>query len=214
MDRLGIGFLCVFGLPPLEFVDLAADRGCRHISIFLRGMALVPLRYPPFSFKEDGALRKDTIAALGDRGVTISLGDGFLVLSNADVHAFSADLDAMAELGAPRSNTVSLDPDRARTFDQFAALAELASQRDIQTVVEPAPGLAVGDIPTAVAALKHVGRPDFQILIDTMRLVRSGSSATSLCWLLSSSARAAEVRRHGRSRRSLSCSRPHLPVLS
>src|ERR1700738_4383467 len=119
MDRLGIGFLNVFGLPPGKFVDLAADLGCRHISVFLRGMALVPLGYPPFSFKEDAALRKSMIAALRDRGVTISLGDGFLVLPNADVHAFSADLDAMAELGVPRINTVSLDPDLGRTFDQF-----------------------------------------------------------------------------------------------
>jgi sugar phosphate isomerase/epimerase len=180
MDRLGIGFLSVFGLPPVEFVDLAADLGCRYISIFLRGMPLLPLDYPPFSFKEDGALRKDMIAALSDRGVAISLGDGFLVLPNADMQAFSADLDAMAELGVPRINTVSLDPDRDRTFDQFAALTELAAQRNMRTVVEPVPGLTVGDIPTAVAALQHVGRPDFRLLIDTMHLVRSGFSATDV----------------------------------
>jgi sugar phosphate isomerase/epimerase len=180
MDRLGIGFLSVFGLPPVEFVDLAADLGCRYISIFLRGMALLPLGYPPFSFKEDSALRKDMIAALSDRGVAISLGDGFLVLPNADMHAFAADLDAMAELGVPRINTVSLDPERDRTFDQFAALTELAAQRNIRTVVEPVPGLTVGDIPTAVAALQHVGRPDFRLLIDTMHLMRSGFSATDV----------------------------------
>jgi sugar phosphate isomerase/epimerase len=180
MDRLGIGFLSVFGLPPVEFVDLAADLGCRYISIFLRGMPLLPLGYPPFSFREDSALRKDMIAALSDRGVTISRGDGFLVLPNADMQAFSADLDAMAELGVPRINTVSLDPERDRTFDQFAALTELAAQRNIRTVVEPVPGLTVGDIPTAVAALQHVGRPDFRLLIDTMHLMRSGFSATDV----------------------------------
>ena len=86
----------------------------------------------------------------------------------------------MAELGVPRINTVSLDPDRDRTFDQFAALTELAAQRNIRTVVEPVPGLTVGDIPTAVAALQHVGRPDFRLLIDTMHLVRSGSSAADI----------------------------------
>jgi sugar phosphate isomerase/epimerase len=120
------------------------------------------------------------IAALSDRGVTISLGDGFLVLPNADMQAFSADLDAMAELGVPRINTVSLDPERERTFDQFAALTELAAQRNIRTVVEPVPGLTIGDIPTAVAALQHVGRPDFRLLIDTMHLMRSGFSATDV----------------------------------
>ena len=33
---LAIGFLSVFGLPPVEFVDLAADLGCRYISTVCR----------------------------------------------------------------------------------------------------------------------------------------------------------------------------------
>ena len=38
----------------------------------------------------------------------------------------------------------------------------------------------VVEVPTAVAALEHVGRPDFRLLIDTMHLVRSGSGAADL----------------------------------
>jgi sugar phosphate isomerase/epimerase len=180
MDRLGIGLLSVFGLPPREFVDLAADLGCRHISTAVQGQQLLPLGYPPFSLKEDAALRKDLLAAMNHRGVTISLGDGFLVLPGAEMSAFCTDLDALAELGIPRINTVSLDPDRSRTFDQFAELTEIAAERGIQTNVEPTPGLIVGDLGTALAARKHVGHNDFQILIDTMHLVRSGSSAADL----------------------------------
>ena len=140
---------------------------------------MLPLGFPPFSLK-DAALRKDLLAAMTHRGVSISLGDGFLVLPGAEVHALSADLDALAELGVPWINAVSLDPDLPRTFDQFAALTELAAQRNIQTAVEPVPGLTVRDLPTALAALEHVGRPDFRLLIDTMHLVRSGSSAAEL----------------------------------
>lgn len=82
-DRLALGMLSVFGLPPIEFVDLAAELGCRHISAAIQGMPLVPLGYPPFSLKDDAALRKDLLAAMDDRGVTISLGDGFLVRPGA-----------------------------------------------------------------------------------------------------------------------------------
>jgi len=172
--------LSVFGLPPIEFVDLAAQLGCRHISAAVRGMPLVPLGYPPFSLKDDAALRKDLLAAMNDRGVRISLGDGFLVLPGADVNALEPDLDAFAELGVPRINVVSLEPDLPRTFDQFAALTELAAQRNIGTVVEPVPGLTVGDLATALAARHHVGRSEFRLLIDTMHLVRSGSGAAEL----------------------------------
>ncbi|MEZ0053484.1 sugar phosphate isomerase/epimerase [Mycobacterium sp. MAA66] len=180
MDRLGIEALSVFGLPPVEFIELAADLGCHHITLFLHSVALVPLGYPAFSLRDDVALRKDILAAMDHRGVTISLGDGFIALPGADMRSFCADLDVLSELGVPRINAVSLDADLNHTFDQFATLAELAAQRQIETVIEPVPGLTVGDLPTALAALNHIARPDVRLLIDTMHLVRSGSSAQDL----------------------------------
>ncbi|MEE6177965.1 hypothetical protein [Mycobacterium sp. 050134] len=53
---------------------------------------------------------------------------------------------------------MSPDPDPGRTFDEFAALAELAGHLGIETFVEPVPGLTVGDLPTALAAREHVAR--------------------------------------------------------
>lgn len=179
MDRLGIGFLGGFGLPPVEFVNLTADLGCGYMSVVVQGLPLLPLDYAPFSLK-DAKLRRDMRAAMRDRGVRISLGDGFLVTADAEAHAFADDLDVLAELDAARINVVSLDPDLGRTFDQFAILTELAAQRGIQTVVEPVPGLTVGDLSTALAAVRHVARSEFRLLIDTMHLVRSGSSAADV----------------------------------
>ena len=143
----------------------------------------MPLGCAPYSLKDDVGLRKDLLAAMAHRGVTISLGDGFLVLPGAEMRKFSTDLDVLGELGVPWINTVSLDPDLNRTFDQFAALTELAAQRGIQTAVEPVPGLTIADLPTALAAREHVGRPDFRLLIDTMHLVRSGYGAADLAAL-------------------------------
>ncbi|WP_461480084.1 sugar phosphate isomerase/epimerase family protein [Mycobacterium sp. HUMS_1102779] len=150
------------------------------MSAAVQSRELLPLGYPPYSLKDDLALRNDVLAAMNDRGVAISLGDGFLVVPGAEVARYRADLDVLAELGVPRINVVSLDPDLGRTFDQFAALAELASRRGIGTVVEPVPGLTVADLPTALAAREHVGRPEFTLLIDTMHLVRSGAGAADL----------------------------------
>ncbi|MCV7413427.1 xylose isomerase [Mycobacterium florentinum] len=180
MTELAIGFLNGFGLPPIEFVELAADLGCRYVSAVVQGAPLVPLGYAPFSLKDDPALRSNVLAAMRHHGVAASLGDGFLVLPDTETSSFAADLDVLAELGVPRINVVSLDPDLGRTFDQFAALTELAAQHRIQTLVEPVPGLTVGDLPTALAAREYIGRTDFRLLIDTMHLVRSGSGAADL----------------------------------
>ncbi|BBX44820.1 sugar phosphate isomerase/epimerase [Mycobacterium cookii] len=181
MDRLGIEMLSVFGMPPVEYVGLVADLGCRYITAGLVGFApLNSLGYPPFSLRDDPALRRDLLAAMTDRGVSISLGEGLLIAPGVDVRCYAADLDVMAELRIPRINTVSLEPDRARTFDQLAALTALAAERGIATCIEPVLGLSIADLPMAVAAVEYVGRDDVSVLIDTMHVARFGARADDL----------------------------------
>ncbi len=183
MEKLGIEHLSVFGLPPVAFVNLAADLGCHYIATGLTPAPFNPHGYAPFSLRDDAALRREMVSAMRDRGVSISLGEGFSVRAGDNIRERAADLQVMAELGVVRINTVSLDPDLTRSFDQFGELAGMAGALDIETTVEFGPGLAVADLATALAALRHVGRPDFRLLIDTMHLVRSGSGAADIAAL-------------------------------
>jgi sugar phosphate isomerase/epimerase len=180
MDRLGIEMLSVFGMPPIEFVHLATDLGCRYITTPLTGFRLKSLGYQQFSLRDDQKLRHELVAALDDRGVSISLGEGLLIVPGIDIRSYAADLDIMAELRIPRINTVSLDPDRASTFDQLAVLTDLAAERGISTCIEPVPGLSIADLPTAMAAVEHVGRADISLLIDTMHVARFGATPDEL----------------------------------
>ena len=184
MDRVGIEFLSAFGLPPVAFVNLAADLGCQYVSTVLEPLEYNPHGYPSYSLRHDRALRREMIAAMRDRGVSISLGEGFVVQSGLDVReAYATDLDIMRELGVKRINTVTFDPDLSRSFDQFALIAEMAAARGIDTVAEFAPCFPVGDLPTALAAIRHVGRKDFRLLIDTMHLGRTGGRAADIAAL-------------------------------
>jgi len=181
MDRLGIEMLCVFGMPPVEYVHLTADLGCRYITTGMVGFTpLKVLGYQPFSLRDDPLLRRDLLVAMDDRGVSISLGEGLLIAPGVDVRSYAADLDIMAELRIPRINAVSIEPDRDRTFDELAVLTELAAERGILTSVEPVPGLTIPDLPTALAAVEHVGRDEISLLIDTMHVARSGAGAGDL----------------------------------
>ena len=180
MVRLGIEAISVFGLPPVDYVNLAADLGCQHISTGLSAYHYNPHGYPEFSLRDDAALRRDMIAAMRERGVTISLGEGLTVRPGGDVCGYERELDVFAELGTDRINTVSMDPDMARTLDQFGVLAELAAARGLQTTTEFAPSLTLANLSLALAAVRHVGRPDFKLLIDTMHLVRSGSGPADI----------------------------------
>jgi sugar phosphate isomerase/epimerase len=180
MDRLGIEFLSVFGMPPVEFVHLAADLGCRYISSTLVGLSVPQLGYPAYSLKDDPRLRNQVLAAMDERGVAISLGEGLLVRRGAETRDLAADLDVMAELRVPRVNTVSFEPDRNRTSDQIAVLAELAADHGMETTIELAPGTTVGDVAAGLAVLDHIGRSDIRLLIDTMHFVRGGGTAAEL----------------------------------
>jgi sugar phosphate isomerase/epimerase len=179
MDKLGIDCISIFGLPPVDFVNLAADLECGYIGLGLMPIDCNPENYPPYSLGDPG-LQRDLKTALGDRGVAISLVDGFFVMPGRDVSDHAAALDLVAGLGAQRINTLSLEPDQPRAFDQFAALAEMAAARGLKTTLEFVLGCAIGDLPSAVAATRHVGRSDFKLLIDPMHLMWSGSGPADL----------------------------------
>src|SRR5579862_8798238 len=109
-ERIGIEVISVLGLPPVAFIELAAQMGCGYIGLSLQPMVSEnPHGYPTWSLRNDPALRRETIAALRECGVSISLGEGFLAWPNKDIAETAADLDLMRELGAERVNLISID---------------------------------------------------------------------------------------------------------
>ena len=182
MTLLAIERLCVFGLPPVQFVNLAAELGCRYISTGLTPMSYNPHGYPTWSLRGDPALRREMLAAMRDQDVSISLCEGFGVRADGDVREYVSDLDALCELGVCRINVASSDRDRRRTLDQFAHLAEMADALGIDTTIEIGPG-PITNLAAALAAVRYVGKPNFRILIDTMHFVRSGSGAADIAAL-------------------------------
>jgi sugar phosphate isomerase/epimerase len=179
MRRLGVEQLTVLGLKPLEFVNLVADLGCNCIST---GLSAMP-GYTPFSLRDDEALRREMIATMRDRSISISLAEGCIVRPGRDIRDLAGDFDIFQELGAERINTVSMDPDLGRSLDQFGVLAEMSAARGMQSSIELCPVLTINNLASAVAAVRHVGRKDFTLLLDFMHLGRSGASAAGIAAL-------------------------------
>jgi sugar phosphate isomerase/epimerase len=182
MNRLGIDFISVFGLPPAPFAELAGDLGCGSISLGLMEIDRNPHGYPAYSLS-DPATQRELAAALEGRGVVLANTEGFFALPGRDVSSYAPALDMMAGLGSERINTIGLDPDQGRCLDQLAALAELAGARGLVTTLEFVIGCPIGDLPGALAAWRHVGRDDFKLLIDPMHLIRSGGAPADVAAL-------------------------------
>lgn len=180
IDRIGIECLGVFGLPPVQLVELAADLDCRYMTVNL-GLAARcnPHGYPVWSLRDDPSLRREMVAAMRDQGVSISLGEGFSVRRKTDVRDLAADLDLMVELGVGRVNAVSTEPDWNRTIDQLGLFVDMARELGIETTTEIGVG-PLSNLTKAAAAVREVGQPHFRLLIDTMHFFRLGSSIADI----------------------------------
>jgi len=184
MKPLGIDRLGVFGMPPVEFVILAADLGCTSVGIGLSPTpGYNPDGHPDWSLRDDPALRRETIAACRDRGVAIGIVEGFAVMPDRDPRDFAADLDRVAELGGDRINVVSLGKDMAQAIDGFAALAELAAERELAVSAEMG---SLGPLDRTAPALEiasAVNAANFSLLIDSMHFFRLGNTLADLAAL-------------------------------
>jgi sugar phosphate isomerase/epimerase len=179
MNDIGIERLCLFGMPPVEHVALAADLGCACVGIGLTAMRYYnPSNYPDWSLRDEPALRREMVAAMRDRGVRISLCEGFGVSPGGDPRAYAHDLDIVRELGGERINAVGSDRDEQRTLDGLAIITEMAAERGIHVVTELGVG-PLSSLAKGLAAIRHVGE-NFRLLIDTMHYFRLGGSIAEI----------------------------------
>ncbi len=177
---VGMEHLSVLGMPPVDFVNLAADLGCPWISTGFTPVVEDRLGFGRWSLMEDASLRREMLAAMRDRGVSISMGEGFWVMPGADLGDQRKAIALWRELGVTRLGTLSFDPDLPRSYQQFALLAEMAAEEDMEVVLEFVPGLAIDTLPAALEATRQVGRDNFGVLVDTLHLQRSGMGAADL----------------------------------
>jgi len=177
---LGLDHLSVLGMPPPEFVALAAAAGFDEVSFFAHRLDINPLGYPEWSLVADKGLRRDTRLALDDLGMGVALGEGCTILPGSDVDLHGPALDAFAELGARRINMVSFENDPARDFDQSCRLAELATAHGLKLCAEfsARPGRpAFADFTRRAASMPG---GDVGVLIDAMHFFRTGAAVAEL----------------------------------
>lgn len=180
MDRLAIEFISVLGLPPVEFVHVAAELGCHRIGLACAPIVTLAELYEPWTLRGNPALVRDIKQALADSGVSLSLGEGFLIRSGADIADQAAEMDILAELGAPLVNAVSIESDPARNVAQFGAFGDMAAARGLAVSLEYMPGMPIGTLAAARDLVVQSGKPNASLLIDAMHLYRSAGTAADV----------------------------------
>jgi sugar phosphate isomerase/epimerase len=184
VERLSIEPLSVMGCPPIEWVNLGGELGLNYVTLVLQGGG-GPDQFPAWSLRDDPGLRRDTLDAMRERNVSVSLVDGFVLWEDTDARSFADDMALADGLGAPRINTVSFRDDLDTNVTNFRIIADLAAEHGIMTTLEFAPPLAVRSLPQALDVIRRVDRPNFRLLLDTMHLFRSGGSVAEVAALAS-----------------------------
>jgi sugar phosphate isomerase/epimerase len=178
MDRLAMEFISTFGMPPVEHIELVASLDLSHTGIGPAPIVVLePALYPEWSMRGNPALVRDVKAALAANGVSVSVGEGFLVMPGLSAEMFAADLDLMAELGAGCVNVCCVAPDFDGNLEGFGKLAEMAGERGLTITVEYLPGMAVGTLALARQLVEECGQANAGLLLDSMHLYRSGATA-------------------------------------
>ncbi len=180
MDRLALEFISTLGMPPVAHIELAASLGVTGLGFAPGPIAANPHGYPAWNLRTDPALLRATKAALAANGVRLTLGEGFLIMSGIEIADAVTIMDVMAELGAPMVNTIVMEQDRARAFDQFALYAGMAAERGMLACLEFMPMMWPIDIHEAAAFVADSGAGNARVLIDAMHFYRGGSSAADL----------------------------------
>lgn len=183
MDRLAIEFISVLGMPPVEFVAVAAELDVRKIGFACGQIVALPELYPAWTLRGNPGLVRDVRQALADNGVSLSLGEGFLIMSGREIADQAGDMDILAELGAPIVNVVSIEGDAARADDQFALFARMAAERGLDASVEYMPAMPIGTLAAARDLVARSGQPNARVLLDAMHLYRSGGSTEDVALL-------------------------------
>jgi sugar phosphate isomerase/epimerase len=186
MNRLGIEQLTVLAMPPVEYLQLAAELGCVSISTGVTGMPLTMFGitdyapWPAWSLRDDPALRREAIAAMRDTGVKIGLAEGFRAETGADVTDYASDLDIFAELGAQRLNAICMENDIAMAIDQLGKLADMAIARGMTFTIEFFPSEGINSFERALEVVDGIGRDKAKVLLDSMHFFRTGGTLEKL----------------------------------
>jgi len=182
VHALGIERLSVFGMPPVAFVDLAADLGCEFVGIGLSPSGdFNPQGYASWSLRDDPAMRGDLRRMLDERGVRIGIVEGFAIIPGHDPRAFAGDLDIVAELGATRIAAVSIGKDIGQAIEGFAILAAMAAERGLMISVEMGSLGPLDRVAPTLEVCRGVGAANLTLILDVMHFFRLGNTIADLC---------------------------------
>jgi sugar phosphate isomerase/epimerase len=175
--RLSLEHMTVLGMAAAEIIDTAEQLDVSLVSLILDSG---PYPLPLQSFLKIPALTAEIRRRLDSSPVKVHAAEGFLLEAETDFGRFARLLDIAAFLQVERVVALSVDPDRARTIENFGCLCESAAKFGLQATFEFVSYMPVGTIQDAAEVVIATGAPNAGISVDILHLTRSGGQPQHL----------------------------------
>lgn len=166
--------LTVYGVSPVELVEIAARAGYGAISPFIGAGGGGPL--PTVALHAGDPATIAMADRMADTGIFINNADGFALFDDTDMEELRQAVFLMADMGARGAVSLQFDSDDARGFDRFCQLQEWTQEAGITLVLEFTPLSRIAGLDDALAYRDRAGGQGIGILVDLLHLNQSGGS--------------------------------------
>ena len=175
------------GVSPAEFVRIAADNDCRHVTMFaFDGGEVLPrsntgLTYPTAITPE---MKDEVREALSETGVALDGVEFFPLTAEVDFERYRPALALARELGAFRAVSHIFIEDDALVVQRLGEFCDLAASEGLKVTSEFCP-LTPGNpsLERAKWLVDQVGRDNFGIGVDVLHVIRSGATPADIAAL-------------------------------
>lgn len=168
---ISLAHLTALHASPPELVRLAQSAGYDHVGLRLNRVTPTEHLWPLI---DDGALKRETLEAIRNTGVTVLDAELARLTPYVDIAALEPLLQTAAELGARHLLTQAHDPEFSRVADAYGRLCDLAASYDLTCDVEFLTWTDNRDLASTRRLLAQVDRPNVGVCIDTLHFDRSG----------------------------------------
>ncbi|MEO6716985.1 MAG: TIM barrel protein [Novosphingobium sp.] len=184
--RLGLHQLTAMDVGPLELIEIAAECGYSHVSLFTNA-PVVPIAGQEGKFQFATVtpdLKREVLARLDAHGLDVVNAEFFLMRPDVDLESYRPGLALARELGAENAMTHIFEADPARAADILSRFCVIAAEEDMRVSIEfcqMTPGCKT--IHAARTIAEAVDAANLGFGICPMHLVRSGGSAADIAAL-------------------------------
>ncbi len=171
---ISLAHLTAVDLSPPELIHSAARAGYDAVGLRL---VKVTETSPGYPLPKGSLALKQTLQAVKDTGVTINDIEFFKITPEFNIDDIKPYLEMGQQLGAKQLITAPYDDNFSRLKHNLGTIAEIASQYQLETLIEFFPWTCLPDLPSS---LKLIQGTQAKVLLDVLHFDRSNSSLTDI----------------------------------